>query len=244
MRSLSCRAAVAVAVLLVGASVRAATLEEIGKALAEKREACSSLSYEQTMVTEMKNAQFSMTSTTSGTYESVKKGDKFLMRMESNGTTEQTVMGNTNTTKSATVTVYDGEFVYNYQEANGQKMAYKSKPGKEQDMGKDWVASMKEHFELKVLPDEAVDGEDCYVIECNPKEKNAAGMTMTHWIAKSSGVPVKSVTKMPQGGTATMTVKNIKINPSIGADRFVFKAPEGVTVQDMSQMGQGAGGGE
>jgi outer membrane lipoprotein-sorting protein len=33
----------------------------------------------------------------------------------------------------------------------------------------------------------------------------------------------------------TMTYTDIKINPDIPADRFVFKAPEGVQVQDMSK---------
>ena len=35
----------------------------------------------------------------------------------------------------------------------------------------------------------------------------------------------------------TITVKDLKIDPKLAADRFVFKAPEGVTVKEMPQAG-------
>ncbi|MCK6470714.1 MAG: hypothetical protein L6R28_03105 [Planctomycetes bacterium] len=240
MRSLSCRAAVAVAVLLVGASLHAATLEEIQKELAAKRDACTSLSFDQTIVMEMKNEQMSITSKGTGTVESLKKGDKYLTRSESTTTGEQNVGGTAMPIKMASLMIYDGEWVYTLQDTNGMKQAIKMKPGKEQDMGQDWVASMKENFELKVLADEKVEGEDCYVLECTAKDSKAGGTKMTISIAKSCGVPVKTVAALP-GGSNTVTAKNIKVNPSIAEGRFVFKAPEGVQVMDMSQMG-GMGG--
>lgn len=242
MRSLSCRAAVAVAVLLVGASIHAATVEEIQKDLIAKRETCKSLSFDQTIEMEMKNDQMSMTSKGTGTFETLKKGGKYLTRMESSSTGEQKMMGQTVASKITTLMVYDGEFAYNYMDMNGMKQATKSKPTKAQEAGDDWIAAMKDDFDFKVLPDEKVEGEDCYVLQLVPKDKEAAGTDMNYWIAKSSGVPVKVINKMPGGGAMTMTAKNIKLNPSIAEDRFVFKAPEGVQVMDMSKMGAGEGG--
>lgn len=242
MRSLTCLCAVAV--LLAGVSLHAATIEEIQKDLVTKRAACTSLSFEQAVEMEMNTPQMSMTSKGTGTFESLKKDGKYLTRMESSMAGEQKMMGQTVASKMTTLMIYDGEFSYNVMDMNGMKQATKSKPSKAQAAGEDWVAAMKDDFEFKVLPDEKVEGEDCYVLQLVPKDKEAAGTDMHYWIAKSSGVPVKVINKMAGGGQMTMVAKNIKLNPSIAADRFVFKAPEGVQVMDMSQMGQGMGGGE
>ena len=53
---------------------------------------------------------------------------------------------------------------------------------------------------------------------------------------KESGQMIKMIAYSPDGKPmATTTFSDIKINPKISPDRFVFKAPPGVTVQDMTK---------
>ncbi len=63
--------------------------------------------------------------------------------------------------------------------------------------------------------------------------------TKLTWYDKSTGVCLKSVSKDDKGKVVSTSVTtDVKIDPSIAADRFVFKAPDGVAVSDMTQQGQ------
>ena len=90
--------------------------------------------------------------------------------------------------------------------------------------------------ELKVLPDSSSDGRAAWVIEATPKPDQAGqGKTVIHY-DKESGQMIKMVAYTPDGKPmTTMTYSDIKINDKISPDRFVFKAPPGVEVQDLSK---------
>jgi outer membrane lipoprotein-sorting protein len=139
--------------------------------------------------------------------------------------------------------------MYTISDVGGQKMAMKMKPSPEM-AGADPLNSesafkaMGKDFNLKVLPDAAVDGKDAWVIEATPKDsKNAEMMTkMVTYYDKKTGLPIKSVGYGKDGKVVnTMTISDIKTNADIPADRFVFKAPPGVEVMDMTKVA-GMGG--
>lgn len=216
-----------------GAAVSAETVEEVGKKIAAASEKLNSFSAKTKMVTEMKQEGFSMVSTTEGTLELLRKGGDFLMRAENKGATETTVGGNVTKQESSVLMVNDGSFAYTVSETSGAKSAQKMKMEKpDTDPFKVWRTTA----DVKVLPDSSSDGQACWVIEATPKSGQAGqGKTVLHF-HKDSGQMIKMIAYTPDGKPmSTMTYSDIKINDKISPDRFVFKAPPGVEVQDLSK---------
>jgi len=92
---------------------------------------------------------------------------------------------------------------------------------------------------VKVLPDEKVDGQECFVLEVTAKSELGVppGGRQVSYFRKDIGVNVKAVSFDPDGRQLfTTTVTDVKVGVDIKPERFVFKAPEGVEVVDMSQM--------
>ncbi len=183
---------------------------------------------------EMNVAMAGISTKMKGTVEFVNKPDKELFRMEM---TIESNMGGQKMEGNST-TVYDGEFVYMLNEMMGQKSVVKQDPGviAQSPAGKRMFEGLKEKNELKVLPSEKVDGKDVFVIEAVPKGTGPQPVArMKIFLAKENGIMVKML-GYDNAGTEFMTTvySNIKINPKIDESRFVFKAPDGVQVMDMT----------
>ncbi|MFH1109769.1 MAG: outer membrane lipoprotein-sorting protein [Planctomycetota bacterium] len=215
------------------AAVSAETVEEVSKKIAAASEKLNSFSAKTKMVIEMKQEGFSMVSTTDGTTEMLRKGSDFLVRTENKSVAETNVGGNVTKQESSVLMIVDGSFVYSVSESAGAKSAQKMKLEKpDVDPFKVWRTTS----DLKVLPDSSSDGRAAWVIEAIPKPDQAAGQgkTVIHY-DKESGQMIKMITYTPDGKPmSTMTYSDIKINDKISPDRFVFKAPPGVEVQDLS----------
>jgi len=212
---------------------RAETVEEVGKKIAAATEKLNSFSAKIKMTTDMKQEGFSMTSTTDGTMELLRKGSDLLIRTEQTTAAETNVGGNSTKQTSSTLMVSDGAFSYTLSDMAGTKSATKMKMEKpDHDPFNAW----KDSADLKLLPDATVDGRQTWVIEVNPKSEQAGpGKTVVNY-DKDSGQMIKMTVFAPDGKPmTTMTYSDIKVNGTISADRFVFKAPEGVEVQDMSK---------
>lgn len=235
-----CRAfAVIVTVLFAAGQARAETLETFKKKIHDKVSAYKSMQYKTHMTSEMVNPQISYKMSTDQTSEFVNKGDTCLMHTESKSSAQQKIGDiNQNTTTSST-DVCDGKFYYSVTDASGQKTAAKRKyDPKTQPSPFDPMAGFKmieQHFNLKLLPDETVDGKGVYVLEMTLKDAQA-GMPIAStrlYYDKSTGIAVKSVSLDDKGKTVgTMTTTDIKIDASIPPERFVFKVPVGVDVVD------------
>ncbi len=218
---------------LVSSAVAGETFEEVSKKIAAATKKLKSFSAKTKMVTEMKQEGFSMVSTVEGTTEMLRKGDDFLMRIENESVTETTMGGNTTRQESSMLMISDGSYTYTVSETSGTKTASKTKMEKsDEDPFKVW----REHYELKVLPDSSLDGHAVWVVEATPKQNQGAqGRTVTYY-HKESGQMIKMVAYTPDGEPLTTTTySDIKINEKISPDRFVFKAPPGVEVKDMSK---------
>jgi hypothetical protein len=107
---------------------------------------------------------------------------------------------------------------------------------------KDMFTELRKDNELKLLPDEKVDGKAAYVIEATPKRPVPDTTTAIKlYYRRDDGVMVKTMTSMksPQMKmTSTAEMTDIKLNPDVKPERFVFKAPDGVEVQDMTKLGE------
>lgn len=226
--------------------VRADSIEDIQKKLVESNAKLKSFSCKMKMVQNFDMGQGNkMQSDYAGTTEWMRKGDKFALRTDLKGTAVQSFGGQDNKVEMSVTMVCDGDALYTLSTQMGQTMAAKQKPddslgGEPGKIIDDIVAKQN----VKVMPDGTVDGEACFVIEATPKDPadapNVARTIM--YFRKDIGVNVKTVGLDKDGKEVfSTTASEFKINADIAADRFVFKAPEGVQVMDMT-AGQPHGG--
>jgi outer membrane lipoprotein-sorting protein len=222
-------------IMFVAVPASAETVEEVGKKIADASSKLKSFSAKTTMVTEMKQEGFSMSSKAEGTSEMLRKGEDFLSRSEIKTIMETNAGGNVSKQESTVLTISDGAYTYSVSDTGGMKTAQKVKMQKldQKDPFKVW----KDSADLKLLPDATVDGRAVWVIEAAPKGPAAAaqGKTVLSF-DKETGQMIKMIANSPDGKPmTTLTLSDLKVNADIPADRFVFKAPAGVEVQDLSK---------
>ena len=233
----------AVVVIVAGPVLAGETLESVEKKIVEQWENHRSVSAEFTLTQEMEMGGAKIGSTTKGTYEHLKDGDRQLYRMDMTTNNVQDSGGQTMKSSSKAMVIDDGEFQYVLTEVQQmpEPMAVKAKsdPTKVGGSGKAMFDSLRKEYDLKLMPDKTVDGESVYVIQGTPKATGPEGWAeCLYHFRKDVGMPVKMVYLDKDGKVVqTLTYTNIKLNPKIDRDRFVFKAPEGVQVMDMTQQG-------
>jgi len=236
---------VAVLSLTFCASVFADEIDDIEADIASKWDKLQSMSYDMETMNAMSGEGMDYNATSKGTAEMARKDAKsWNMRMESTSDAIQKIQGTETKTKMTTLMVMNGDVAYSLNDTNGTKMATKMKMPEYGEMagGKGFFKWLRKDYTLKVLPQVAISGETCYVVEATAKPKegvpaDANAMPMTYFFSKGNGMVMQTTAKSANGkNTMTMTLKNMKIDPSIAADRFVFTAPAGVVVQDMTDM--------
>lgn len=215
-------------------------IDDIEAAITPKWEKIASLSYDSEMTSKMDSDAFKSNMTSTGSTQMQRKGDKWNMRMDSKSDSSSTVQGKETKTSSITQMISSDGFIYTLSESEGKKTAMKMKaPDSKDSGGKAFFKSIRESNNLKVLPDETVDGQACYALEATPKNSPAGVQPTTtkYCFSKTTGMMVQTTSTSADGkNVSKMTVKNVKVDPSIPADRFVFTPPAGVEVQDMSDM--------
>ncbi len=168
-----------------------------------------------------------------GTYEMKAEGDKRLVRVE---LTLMNPMGITAGESARLTSISDGQFTYVLNEQGGQAMARKSPV--DPSMHMDPVAffsEMEQHGEMERLPDETWDGRAVTVIRVIPKGATLAEGYVVYYLAKDSGLIVRMIATEPSSGMTTHAgLSEVVLNEDIPSDRFVFRPPPGVEVQDMS----------
>lgn len=214
------------------------TLEQIEKDLTKKWEKVESLSSKMKMVGDMQG----MTMKAEGTMEYMKKDDKELLRVEM----EMTMNSPQGEQKMPSTSISDGEFVYTLTEMMGQQMAMKQKISAMNGAagGAQMFEQLREQFELKALSSETVDGKDVYVLEGTSKQQSMQNpfKKARFYFATDTGMFLKMSGFDDTGKEVmTMSYSDVKVNPKLDPERFVFKAPEGVQVMDMTNM-PGMGG--
>ena len=212
------------------------TLETVEKKLTEKSKSITSLTADITMVTDVNFEGGSSKSESKGTLEYLKQGEKFLSRMELKTVATQRFGEQETKMDSSTLTIVDGDITYLLLDQMGQKMAMKQKAQNAYGADADsMLKPLRKEHDLKLLPDSSVDGTATYVIEATPKSAATGGGKIVMYLAKDTGIVLRMLNFDNQGRPmANTTYANIKMNPKIDASRFVFKAPEGVQIMDMT----------
>lgn len=230
-----------VALALTGVA-KAETLEEVEKKIATAAEKVKSYTAKSEQLTEMSMGdQYKMKSESKGTYEYMRKDDKHLMRMESKGVTI-TKIGDQPEKKinQKSTVVSDGEYMTTLTEGDDdQKQAIKMKADKAAYNPKAIFDSMRKDYDLKLMPDEKVDGKDCWLVEATPKKEEPGSPVgkIRMWFRKDLGMTVKNVVLDKKGKpTTTVTMTDIKTDVDIKPERFKLEIPKGVEVMDMTKM--------
>lgn len=218
------------------AAARAESIDDVGKKLDELYDKTTSWSAQMKSEMTVSNPAYSMKTTTVGSYEFMRRGDQYLMHTEMESQTEQQVGGEKNKMAQKMTTVSDGQFNWIHTRGNGPDQVMKQKA---QPRPKGGVfENMKQMHTLKLLPDETIDGKPAWVIELTPKAEQAtagAGKSLQYFL-KDNGIAAKQITFDPAGKPiSTTTLSDIKTGVKFSPDRFVFKAPPGVNVVDMTQ---------
>ena len=212
----------------------AETFEEVEKQIRAATKKVKSMAADMKSEMNMKQEGFESKTLTVGKIETLREGDKIKMRMDSTSSTVVKVAGTESKQEQKMLVVSDGVFSYSLVDSAQGKMAIKSKAQKTGDVP--W-GQASEGATFKVLPDEKIDGEDCFVVEMRVAGGSGGGSIgrTVFYCRKDFGIQVKSVGYTPDDKVMmTTTFTNIKLNEKISADRFVFKAPAGVTVTDMT----------
>lgn len=244
MRAHARMIAIALAVCAVTTmSARAETIDEAKKKIHDKVSKYKSIQYKLEMKTDMDTPQFKMSSTTKQTAQFVNKGDKILARMESDINSVQKMGEQESKQDVKSLDVCDGTYWYTLADQGGEKTATKRKADVKKE-GNPFdpnfgFKQMDEHFDVKLLPDETVNGKPAWVFEMKMKPGNPAAAMMGRALAyydKETGISLKGVSFDPAGKpTSTSVTSDVKIDADIPADRFTFKAPEGVKIQEMPE---------
>jgi len=235
----------ALGMLLVGAAhiARAEeTVESIEKKVIEATSEITSIKAKVAMDGNMQQMGRKVAMEGGGTFEAEITEDKEKSRTEMD--VKVTIGEGESAMKmdSSSLSIVDGDIAYVLQEQMGQKMAMKMKAESASSPtvgGKRMFASLREKNDLRVLPDSKVNGRPTFVIEATPNEQNAQMpiKNMLVYIDKELGMTVKTVVNNTSGEPMqAITLSDIEVNPDIDPSRFVFKAPEGVTVMDRTQM--------
>jgi outer membrane lipoprotein-sorting protein len=235
-----------IALLAVSAGVVRAeepTLESVESAIATAWEKVNTYTANMTMDMTVPMGPLKVTSNATGQVEfmRVENGQRFRMEMVNKLGGNMPIPGGAMEQK--VLSVYNGELIYNEMEAMGMKKYSKAKP-KEGDTdnqvgGKNVVDSMRKQGEVKLLPDEEVNGASAYVFEVTPnaqtkQEGPIKPDKVKFYIAKDSGIKVRTVMLDAAGGTLmTMSYLDIKLNPELDPKRFEYAPPPGVEVVDM-----------
>lgn len=182
-----------------------------------------------------------MKMTQDGKIEGMREGEKSKSRVEMKGAVD---MGGQKMEMNSTA-INDGDAMYIVSEQMGQKQAMKTKvDGKQSQDPKAVLAELKKQYDLKAGDDQKVGDVDCYTIECTLKGTDSNPNTPAKQVlnfCKKSGMMVRMVGSDKDGKPMmTVTVSDVKLDAKVDPERFVFKAPEGVQVMDMSNMGGGA----
>lgn len=237
-RAMRLLAAVAAMVLAVS-TARAETVEEVEKKLNAAAAKVTAYTADVKMTLDSGAEGMKLKGASKGTYEWAREGSKVLYRMEQHMSQTIIAGAQTNSTNTHALTVNDGEFIHTLNDAMGVKSATRQRSDAKADQPV--FEGMRNGHNLKLMPDETIDGVAVYVVEGRPKDTKGANPDagrILQFFSKETGLVLKIV-QFDTGGNPMMTMEynNMKVNPKIAPDRFKFTAPAGVQVQDLTAPG-------
>jgi len=187
-----------------------------------------------------------MKSRATGTLECLKQGEKTLFRLDMVNKIDMGIPlpgALAGAAEQKVLSVFDGKNLYNEMEALGQRHVFKMTGDSAEQgapaAGKSLFEAFRDKGELKLLPDATVDGAPAYVIEVIPNDElkqNAPTPvgSLKVYISKELGLQIKMEVLDEKGAATSTTIySEIDTKANLAPERFVYKVPAGVTVQEM-----------
>lgn len=135
----------------------------------------------------------------------------------------------------ATLSVYDGQYLYDLRQTPRGVYAMKSRPERNpyDPVGRLEIA--RRQYEARLLPDRTFEGKDVYAIEFVPRFSDETSITrrMVSYTDRHTGLPIKTISYDADGRVVNVAeVVESALNEDIPADHFEFRPPPGVEVTD------------
>lgn len=221
-----------------GFAASADSLEEVQKKIVDAVSKLDSFSADMSMKTEMEMGGMKIAQEATGSLEFMRKNGVGVSRTELKTIVNRSAGGQDTRIEGSMLTILDGEFSYIMQDQMGQKSAVKMRPDPTQSPvpSETTFKSLSEKCDVTLLPDENIDGIDCYVIDAVPKQHVPIPIKkLRSYYAKQTGMPVR-LAGFDQSGNQIQTTdfKNARTNPALDPERFSFKLPEGVKLRDLT----------
>lgn len=183
----------------------------------------------------------------SGALDYMKKDGRMLCRIEG----VASISGGPQAMDVTLLMVSDGNDMFFQMDTMGKPMVMKMKapptPEFTPDIGKTLFEELHKGFDVKLLPEETLDGMKAYVFQLTPKKDQAAAVPMPGipggfggiraYFTKDIIAQVKMVASDASGAPLmTLAWKDIKANAGLAPERFKYAPPAGVKVMDTSDL--------
>lgn len=229
---------VSLVVLACAVPSSAKTLEEVEKAVVEAMERHKSIRGGVEMIQNVDTSILKSKTSARGAFEMKKYPEgTYRSRIEMKGKMSMDVMGTVQEQPMEMLAIDDGQYQHTLMVTGQRSHAIKGRRDPNNVFGgKQFFELQREKSTLKLLPDERIDDADCYVIEATPKQPLPMFARVVTYIQKQTGV-ARKMSIFDKQGKETMTIKtsDIRLDVDIPDERFVFKVPKGVIMQDMTR---------
>ncbi len=139
--------------------------------------------------------------------------------------------------ETGSLAIYDGRYFYEIRQTPKQVRATKTRLDRSPHDPVGRLAQARQGFDAELLPERTFEGREVYAIQFLPLTDDPAtmGQRMVSYIDRKTGLPIKTITYDEQGQAVSVAaVVDSKLNEDIPADHFVFHAPPGVEVVDLT----------
>lgn len=179
-------------------------------------------------------------SESNGTYEHLRRGEKILFRVDTKNVILSKLQKREGRVDQDITTISDGQYCFTLTERKGRKpTATKAAPQPGQTVLADqyFFQGIILRNELRILPDQKIEGKDTWVIEATPKIPDETQPAKSvYYIQKETGIRVKSTGHDATGKRIQLTaLTDLKIDPKLDPRRFIMEIPDGVTIVDLTR---------
>lgn len=227
------------ALLAFAVTAQAETLQDVQNKIHDIVSKYKSLQFKMKMTSDMNMGGASTKTDSTSEIETARKGDMVMSRVHTKMKTSSSMAGQEYKMDMESLSISDGKVMWTISESP-QKTISKMKHDPNMNnyfSPKEGWKAMAEHYNIKLLPDETIDGKSCWVIEMEPKDatmKMAQSKTVSYY-DKKTGISPKTITFGPDGKkSGEVVMSDVKIDADISADRFAYTPPAGAKVEDMT----------
>ena len=227
---------------LITVSATADELATVEKKICETWNKHKSLTFKITMSSQWDEGEAIIKGSGSGTGEVLRKGPDVLYRTDlTTSMSRRAPDGDIEMTRDIIIIV-DAKDQYVLHDIGGEKMAAKTKINPENSPDPKVIFErLRRNAELKLLPEETLDGQRVFVLESTPSQSGRQRFSrVVCYFLQDSGALTRKVYYNLNGEAAeTRAYTDFKFDVDIDPKRMEFQAPEGVKVRDRNDKIRG-----